>query len=273
MAASRQYARGFTLIELLVVIAIIALLVTLLVPALREAKRQARVVICCTNLRGYAMGLHLYGEEAGDGRYPPHDIGGWCGAIVIWTSQTSTYPRVFPNKHDYLPMYRDLICGGSFQTLWCPLDEYYYNPYGPNAFPGLCDPDYPGLWYDGRFGQNYMGDYVRFASLAGGDFTFSRNSQTDGAPQRPGNSRDAIVADRINSNGPGGLPDQFYQSLHISQHSLGPEEAMEERRENSVGYGDGHVETHSQRGYIDSQNYLMWDGAGYVLRGSWRMQY
>ena len=78
--------RGFTLIELLVVIAIIALLVTLLVPALNEAKRHAKVVLCCTNMRSYAMGLILYGNEDDAGRYPAHDIRTWGNALTIWSS-------------------------------------------------------------------------------------------------------------------------------------------------------------------------------------------
>ena len=153
MAANRQCARGFTLIELLVVIAIIALLVTLLVPALHEAKRLAKVVICSTNLRGYAMGLHLYAEEDGEGMYPPHDISPWAGAITIWSSVGNVYPRVFPNKAEYMEMYRDVICGGSFERLWCPVmpDERK-----AINIPGMFDPEYPLFWYDGRFGQNYM---------------------------------------------------------------------------------------------------------------------
>jgi len=269
--------RGFTLIELLVVIAIIALLVTLLVPALQEAKRQARVVICCTNLHGYSIGLRVYSEENRDGRYPPHDIAPWFGAITIWSSTGNVYPKVFPNKTKYLDMYRDVICAGDFRILWCPLNDYYYNPYGPR-YIAETDPKYPGLWYDSRFGQNYMTGYYRFARLAGGDFTHSRNSRTDIAPQGSGSgvgdaSRDAIVADLINSQGPLGLPDQFYQDFHIPGFSAGLE-ALDMRRENNVGYADDHVEIHSQRPYVDSQGYLTWDGAGYVTwAGVWRMQY
>ena len=54
---------GFTLIELLVVIAIVSLLVSILLPSLRQAKEQARAVVCQTNMRGIHSALHMYAED------------------------------------------------------------------------------------------------------------------------------------------------------------------------------------------------------------------
>jgi len=55
--------RGFTLIELLVVIAIIALLMAILMPALQRVRKQAKGVVCKSNLRQIGLGANLYAEE------------------------------------------------------------------------------------------------------------------------------------------------------------------------------------------------------------------
>jgi len=66
--------RAFTLIELLVVIAVIALLMAILIPALHRARRQARTVVCQSNLRQWAVTLSAY-TEAHEGRFPSDPTG------------------------------------------------------------------------------------------------------------------------------------------------------------------------------------------------------
>lgn len=58
-----QNRRAFTLIELLVVIAIIALLMSILMPSLQRVRKQARTVVCQTNLRQWTLYFHMYTDE------------------------------------------------------------------------------------------------------------------------------------------------------------------------------------------------------------------
>ncbi len=55
---------GFTLIELLAVIAIIALLMAVLIPALLNARAQARLVVCQSNLHNIAFAWHAYLKDS-----------------------------------------------------------------------------------------------------------------------------------------------------------------------------------------------------------------
>ncbi len=58
--------KGFTLIELLVVISIIAMLLAILVPTLAVAKRQAKAVVCKSNLRQIVLANIGYAAENND---------------------------------------------------------------------------------------------------------------------------------------------------------------------------------------------------------------
>src|SRR5210317_1267917 len=74
--------RAFTLIELLVVIAIIALLMAILMPALQRVKKQARAVVCKSNLRQWGTMFAMYTED-NNGFFPRRtDSGGrWINVL------------------------------------------------------------------------------------------------------------------------------------------------------------------------------------------------
>lgn len=71
--------KAFTLVELLVVIAIIALLMSILLPALGRVRRQAKDVLCETNLHQWGVCFAMYADDW-DGSF----MQGWvegCGGV------------------------------------------------------------------------------------------------------------------------------------------------------------------------------------------------
>ena len=255
---------AFTLIELLVVISIIALLIAILLPALQSAKRTTRVIICSSNLKSYALGLTLYSNEASNGYYPSHGITGWGDTLNVWSSSSPVYKRDFPDKQASLAMYGDLICGGNWSIVWCPLDRVYFPPDGN-------DPNYPLLRFDNRFGHNYNAGYMRFANLAidgqvrgkrwlRGMWEESGNSQTKGPPLQPGNSDDAIISDMQ-------LAAPLYLfSVHMGDFTAHSTADLTQQRENNVAYGDGHVEIHGGQARFKN-GWPTYAGAGFIKRG------
>lgn len=87
--AAPQCVRGFTLVEVLVVIAVIALMAALLIPALSQAKEQARLALCRSNMRQVGLGFLMYADDNRDylpwpggeptrANFNPHYLPDWC---------------------------------------------------------------------------------------------------------------------------------------------------------------------------------------------------
>lgn len=133
----RRY--GFTLIELLVVIAIIALLIAVLVPSLQSSRRQAKAVLCSSNIKQLLLGLFSYetenetfpyGFDDTTGQPPP---GGYTGASMCdrvgwwWFNYIEGFYSKSKSKKT---------------VLWCPsrqirsreLDYVLHGNYGVNRF-------------------------------------------------------------------------------------------------------------------------------------------
>jgi prepilin-type N-terminal cleavage/methylation domain-containing protein/prepilin-type processing-associated H-X9-DG protein len=77
-------ARGFTLVELLVVIGIIAILVAILLPSLTAAQKQARNVMCKSNLRQIAMWGLQYANDNRAGILPTNGDEGSATPNSAW---------------------------------------------------------------------------------------------------------------------------------------------------------------------------------------------
>jgi prepilin-type N-terminal cleavage/methylation domain-containing protein/prepilin-type processing-associated H-X9-DG protein len=87
-------SEGFTLIELLVVIGIIALLMAALLPALSAARKRARSVVCCSNLKQWGATLALYTDDS-QGRFPTDG----AGLSGIWLLRGVFLPKDDPNAN------------------------------------------------------------------------------------------------------------------------------------------------------------------------------
>ncbi len=100
--------RGFTLIELLVVISIIALLMAILMPALGRAKKQAKAVVCLSNLRQWAIVFQMYTDD-NEGKFSGgEEIPGGDFVEHIWLLYLKPY----------FETYDVLLCPGAKQD-WC----------------------------------------------------------------------------------------------------------------------------------------------------------
>ncbi len=152
----RKLQRAFTLIELLVVIAIIALLMAILMPALQRVKKQARGVICLSNLKQWGTIFVMYTDD-NDGLFPTRrsGYGRWINVLYDYYSRNNEI-RVCPMakkiKHPVYPPGGGgtLGVGGDAFTSWGkmgitggrPTGEYEpagtWGSYGINGWIYVC---------------------------------------------------------------------------------------------------------------------------------------
>jgi len=93
--ANIKSPEGFTLIELLVVISIVALLMAILLPTLQRVRKQARAVLCQSNLTQWGSVLVLYTED-NENLLPQHSGGAlWFLRGPYLAASDPNRPRVF----------------------------------------------------------------------------------------------------------------------------------------------------------------------------------
>ncbi|MFH1371600.1 MAG: type II secretion system protein [Planctomycetota bacterium] len=88
-----RFQGAFTLVELLVVIAIIALLMAILLPALGKARKQARTVICQSNIKQWGLMFAMYCENNNGYFFSGEFRGVSSGYGQFWRDTMRPYSR------------------------------------------------------------------------------------------------------------------------------------------------------------------------------------
>src|SRR5262249_35798595 len=130
-ARAKPTMKAFSLIELLIVVGIIGVLTAIMVPSLGRARRQARMVVCMTNLRGLGQGAQNYQadyqgilpwEGYAEGDRPIRSVGRW-DEPSSWFNAMLTYG----GQPGYIDMYNQDVAGvkrmpkaGEHHLLICP---------------------------------------------------------------------------------------------------------------------------------------------------------
>jgi len=141
---------GFTLIELLVVIAVIALLMAILLPVLGRVRKQARTVVCQSNLRQWGIALHTYAAE-NDGKLPDSSHGSheslsaWLGAWRPLLRREQERSEIFLCPMTTIPPENGTWEGSAFKAFrvsWGslagpPTRELVYGSYGWNRYVAI----------------------------------------------------------------------------------------------------------------------------------------
>ena len=133
--------RAFTLIELLVVVSIIALLVSILLPALGKARKQARQVVCASQLRQIGLCLEYYCGD-NDSFFPqPYSLNyPWSGCNQDIDSPADNTPNA-----GLLAIIPYILGGSNAKTssdvgrmdiLWCPSGPQQYTEQSVGSWVG-----------------------------------------------------------------------------------------------------------------------------------------
>ncbi len=189
--SKRKY--GFTLIELLVVISIIALLMSIMLPALGMVKKQARVLVCMSNLRQWGLVHQMYGDD-NHNKFPGasglssltesdwlHPSGGplvpsWEVSMFKYYKDPTLLLCPSAKKKGTRPVivgHADIRIGGTFEAWFAP----------DVLFPARYDPSHSDVRRDvlGSYGRNRHAGQ-RTWQVTGSDWIYGWHKNVAEAP-------------------------------------------------------------------------------------------
>ena len=145
---------GFTLIELLVVIAIIALLMSILMPALARVRKQAKTIICQSNLKQWGSAFSMYFGD-NDGKMFHNSVGSgrrannWLNALRMYCEPkggVTCCPEATKPLSDGQITYGTFSAWGKARSTNRWFEKGDYGSYGINAWAHdrLSDPYFAG---------------------------------------------------------------------------------------------------------------------------------
>ena len=205
--------RGFTLVELLVVISIIALLLSILMPALSKIRKQAKSVICQSNLDQWGKIFLMYAND-NDGYFSDGCPRQWVEPKGLWMNALRQYHDISEGGISCCPVATEPVSEGGRQPFaaWGVFDGSLratgrrcdcwgvgdYGSYGINQWA------YKQRWYDGNhmvFGgplENYWGTpNVKGAAnvplFFDSDWSYIFAHDTESPPQYYGEKRGGSV--------------------------------------------------------------------------------